>query len=92
MTNDEFDEILKEMILSCVSEIKVKPSNPKIYNYWQNEGHLMRTCKSCKCSQFQSKDDGHWIVYLTKEALLHVCDYWSEYGEFYPICEKCREW
>ena len=61
----------------------------EIFRYWEDDGLKIRTCKTCKFSEFKSPDDGVWIGYCTQERLLYTCDVIKKTGAYPCKCNSC---
>ncbi len=83
--------MVSRMQLSKQDHCKKKPHPSDVFRYWVYDGIEIRTCHTCKISDFKSPVDGIWCVYFTKERMLWVCDYIEKHGCFPEACEDCYD-
>lgn len=85
------DMLLRDILNSSAYKIPPPPpDDPAKYRYWK-EGELdLRTCHECHYTEFKSKDDGHWIVYVTYEHAAWFYDQILQKKD--TKCKTCSEW
>ena len=86
------DETIRNLLLSCRYVIPPpKPDNPEIFDYTEDDGLKIRTCKTCRCSECQSPEDKAWLCYFTPEYSLRVINIYIETGKYPAKCEACYD-
>lgn len=84
------DRLIREILESSATTFKIDDGDETYFRYSTENDLKMRTCHECQISEFQSADDGQWILYLTKERFLWACEQIQKqnYDLKCSLCEK----